>query len=163
MWVKTSPKPPLSSFCVGHLLLGVGSSSSVVYIPIETPLDKTNSFFERRISDESLCPAPVSVLGSMRLKPAQSLFMLSHSLWESSVYQSSCVQRAVFPCCFLPWLDLRTLLPPLPHRSLSPEGRSSMKTSYLGLSIKDLLLFDLVHLWVSVFVSTYCRRNFLWW
>lgn len=72
-------------FCVGKQLLGMGCTSSVVYIPSGTSKEKTDFCFAYRhqlqIASSSgvggiLCPFPISVLGPLWLEPAQALCML---------------------------------------------------------------------------------------
>lgn len=63
---KKSIKIPLSSFCVGHLLLGMGPAFKYGLSPSETSLKKTKFFLSKQVSiagnflvrGGSLCPLP---------------------------------------------------------------------------------------------------------
>lgn len=125
-------KMPLSLFYVGHLLLGTGLGSSMVCVPSENPLEKTNPFFESRYQLEvasvlrmGACPLPVS---EQEPYQAHSHADTTHA---NTISGSLCVGPAV-----LRSLVFLAVFVPTGSYTLSsssstefPEGRELMETS----------------------------------
>ena len=96
---------PLSLFCTGYLLLGLGLHSRVVCIPSETPLKKTNYFICERLSNRdsfkvkigarvhfSKCEGPYLV--QTQASPVHTAIL---SVSSNECYPS-CGYKALFSC-----------------------------------------------------------------
>ena len=140
MRAKKSAKIPLSSFCVGYLLWGVG--------PIQWDSTGENSF-----------PLQEDVIWR------QFFWIGTGRLYSHLPFMYAFNPCKLGPCCCKPlsWyvnlscledivsLALTIFLLSLPHFSLSPERRGPRKTSHLGLNVlKSLTLSHgpVVHLLV---------------
>lgn len=79
---------------------------------------------------------------------------------SSCTYQSHCVYRALFPWCHSSIQSLTLFLPSLPHSFLRHEGRSFLEDIPFRAECSMASHFlHIVWLWVSVFVTMYCRRK----
>lgn len=129
---KINLKIPLGSFSVGHLLLACIPRDSI-------GKKQTNKFFLCKcwragdvflVRDGSLCPFLYFGTGTLRGLNLCRPCGCCHSLCEF-------MRVSVLPCLktWFPWshpspLTPTIFLPPLLHRSLSPERKSLMETSH---------------------------------
>lgn len=155
LW-KNSPKMPLSSFWVGHLVLGVGPALkcglSIKWYSIEE-----NYFFlgeQFSIWDIFL----VRDGRSSQLPPFQSWNLIYRlELWSPSAFchiffKSWCVWKVLFYWHYIFSLALTTWLPSL-KSSLSPEGRGFIETFHLGLGAPRSLTICMFSSYESLHIS----------
>ena len=134
------PKMALSSFSVGHLLLGTQPRLGSL-LPMRVPQRKLNFHLQLVILEIasgliigayiyfSFCSRTPSCADPCRLCAC------CLSVCEFIRVQILLIQRAWFPSCPPSPLAFTFFLPPFLQGSLSPEGRDFMETSHLGLKI----------------------------
>lgn len=138
--MRQKKKKPLSSFSVGHILLGMrptlkwGLNSKWDLIEENwfffSPcmwLSVGDSFF---VMDRRMCSFTVlDTRTPMHLECVQVLYILPESRWvgENEAIHSCCVLKTLLPWCH------PSFLPPLLHISRIPE--SLVKTSHGGMSV----------------------------
>lgn len=139
---------------------------SAANIPSDIPLEKTNfSFASRR-----------QLQMAFWLKEGAYVCLRLHKTWtcagpayaatvfvSSCVHQARCVWKLLFLCSHPSSLAFIISLPPFPHRSLSFERRSLLRTSHWGLTVPMSLILSIVQLWLSVLVPIYYMGKLLWW
>lgn len=162
---QKNQKTPLSFFCVELLRVILGPAVSVVYIPTQTPLEKTNLSFASGCHLEAVswflevggvCSCPGLDAGSLSAWSCVDPPHAAMVSMSSYMYQSCCIWK--FPWCHLSPLALLIFPLPLLHSSLSLEERGLMKSSHLGLRVPRTVTLHVVQLWVSAFVPICCRR-----
>lgn len=161
---KEPPKMSLTSFLLVIYSLAWGLPLRVVYLPSETPMEKTlfsvaNDYKLGIIPD--LGWGHVSIPFKSRTPsgadPCRSR-ACCHSLWVNM----HCLGHAVLLVLHL--LELLHSFCPLFHSSLSPERRDVMETSHLWLSVfKFLHPLYIVCLWIFMFSFICCIKKLLRW
>lgn len=129
---------PLGSFCLDHLLLGMGLilMYKIHRRKLIFPLQLTT--FCRQIFGQGQGSVCISTLAPIWLEFVQTLCILLQFLW---VNMGICHIVSGRSCSFLVihyfWLLQSFLL--LSYRFLVPDGRGLVKTSHLGLSSLERL------------------------
>lgn len=131
---------------------------------METPLEKTIFHFQVAfrdtfwVRDGNFSPLLHSALGPHLVKNHAGP---THAASITEFICASFVLCVEGLDCFLSPVPVLTLIsPPLPQRSLSPEGRNLMEISILAECFKVSQILHVVWLWVCIFLI-YCRRKYL--
>ena len=145
-----------SSFCVGHLLLGMGPAlKRSLYIQWDS-LGENQFFSCEKLEIASGLGVWACVYSQhwnpVRPRPVQTLYMLPQSLWASL-----CIWPAVVS--FIPsgFSNISTSATTVPW---ALREKDVMETSHLGPSVPRSLTLPTVQLWVSIFSPSTSEGSF---